>query len=190
MRSFRSKPVGWRNESYRHSLAARGYTAKKLKGYEQAQLRRIRGEIKEDDFDELLKGKEVKKQQKFTSTGQPITQMKTELPENIEWLSKTARVKRVKKENVIGEGEEEEFDPEKFIEEQLNIQQEQPDFIRKSEAIKMMIEKRVAEQKKKEQEEREYELKEKEKQVKESERKKKAQQQLEEFMKQFDEKEI
>jgi len=30
MRSFRSKPVGWRNESYRHSLAAKGiYTARK-----------------------------------------------------------------------------------------------------------------------------------------------------------------
>lgn len=29
MRSFREKPVGWRGESYRHSLAARGYTAKK-----------------------------------------------------------------------------------------------------------------------------------------------------------------
>ena len=29
MRSFRAKPVGWRGESYRHALAARGYAAKK-----------------------------------------------------------------------------------------------------------------------------------------------------------------
>lgn len=29
MRSFRSKPVGWRGESYRHSLAARGYYTRK-----------------------------------------------------------------------------------------------------------------------------------------------------------------
>ena len=29
MKSFRSKPVGWRGESYRHSLAARGYSASK-----------------------------------------------------------------------------------------------------------------------------------------------------------------
>ena len=29
MKSFRSKPVGWRNDSYRHSLAARGYLSKK-----------------------------------------------------------------------------------------------------------------------------------------------------------------
>ena len=29
MKSFRSKPVGWRNESYRHSLAARGYSSSK-----------------------------------------------------------------------------------------------------------------------------------------------------------------
>lgn len=30
MRSFRSKPVGWRNESYRHYLASKGVRTKKL----------------------------------------------------------------------------------------------------------------------------------------------------------------
>jgi len=193
MRSFRSKPVGWRGESYRHSLAARGYHAKKLKGFEQAQLRRIRGERKDDEFDELLKRKEVKKDL-TTSTGEKITQYKTELPEDVLLiLSKTARVKRVKPKKVVGKTDEgeEEFDPEKFIEEQLNIrQEEQPDFIRKSDAIKMMIEKRVEAQKQKKREEREYEEKEREKQLKERERKQKAEQQLEEFMQQFEDKEV
>lgn len=33
MKSFRSKPVGWRGESQRHSLAARGYYSKKYYAY-------------------------------------------------------------------------------------------------------------------------------------------------------------
>lgn len=47
MRSFRSKPVGWRGESYRHSLAARGLAAR---GYSESKRSQFSGIMRKDSL--------------------------------------------------------------------------------------------------------------------------------------------
>lgn len=51
MRSFRSKPVGWRGESYRHSLAARGYRAVK---WNLKRVAKVGGHVEYMSPDEYL----------------------------------------------------------------------------------------------------------------------------------------
>ena len=58
MRSFRSKPVGWRGESHRHSLAARGYCA--LKGFTKEQEGRIQKVFDENPRLKFKRDKSVK----------------------------------------------------------------------------------------------------------------------------------
>lgn len=122
----------------------REYTAKKLKGYELAQLRRIRGEKKLDEFDELVSG-EVKAKKKVlkTSTGQEIKQVKTDIPEDVQvLLSKTARVKRVK--SSLGKREGTFLTPEEQLEElrdaQMQLAVPITDHVRKLDQIKGVTE--------------------------------------------------
>lgn len=49
MSSFRSKPVGWRNESYRHYLAAKGVSSKKHKFFALIRAKTGEGEWVHDD---------------------------------------------------------------------------------------------------------------------------------------------
>ncbi len=178
MRSFRSKPIGWRGESYRHYLAAKGvYAARKprLKSFEQSQLRRVRGERRADELEELMK----------TSVGKVIMRKKTDIPEDVQIiLSKTARVKKVgvmkgDPESVVEEKKA--FDFEEFL---SGLPQQQSKFPTKHERIRDEMKMRVEEQ----QRLRDERLKVLERVQKDRVRREQARQQLEEFMRQFEEK--
>jgi hypothetical protein len=61
MRSFRSKPVGWRQESYRHYLAAKGVKTRYYKGKIKAIASFLLddGRAKTADFEQDLKSSAV-----------------------------------------------------------------------------------------------------------------------------------
>jgi len=115
MRSFRSKPVGWRGESHRHYLAAKGiktrYNVKKkvwkpqTTKFESNLLNRVRGTPRKIDFFEEHEGVQKKSDVKVTG----------DIPDYLKKVSK----KRVKRQEKKRE-EKGEFDVESFIQEQLD----------------------------------------------------------------------